>query len=417
VSASPSAAVVVVGSEILMDGRRDTNGPFIEEALAREGIASVLRLVVGDDREAIAAAIRVAAARAEIVIVSGGLGPTFDDLTREGAADAFNLRLARAAEIEAALRERFRRRGLTPPESVYRMADLLEGATLLRNRVGSAPGQILGGPPTLALVPGVPAEMEAMVTEDLLPRLRLLHPAVPSVRKVFKVAGLYESEVESLLAPVMERVTALDRTILASPGDVALILRAREHDRPLLERVGREIAITLGDALYSVSDEGIECVVARKLTAASLKLASAESCTGGMLGGLITSVPGSSVFYVGGVVAYSDAIKKNWLGVEDRTLALHGAVSAEAAIAMARGARERARADLALAITGVAGPGGGSPGKPVGLVHIALATASGETERRLDIPGERASIRLRSCRAALDLLRRDLLRAERGSPA
>jgi nicotinamide-nucleotide amidase len=281
---------------------------------------------------------------------------------------------------------------------------------------------MLNGPPSIALVPGVPAEMVAMVTEELLPRLRLLHATAAPLRKVFRIAGLFESQVEALLAPVIERMKALEgeqamsaigRTILASPGDVAFILRGSATSRPLLDRAGSEIAAALGDALYSTDDEGIEVVVARKLSGASLTLATAESCTAGMLGALITSVPGASVFYRGGVVAYSDEIKREWLGVPAGTIAEHGAVSEETAIAMARGARERARADLALAITGIAGPGGGSPGKPVGLVHIALATSSGVTARRLDLPGDRESIRLRSCRAALDLLRHDLIRSER----
>lgn len=416
-SGSPRAAVVIVGTEILEDGRRDTNGPFIEEALAREGIRTILRLVVGDDREAIAAAILTAASRAPIVVVSGGLGPTFDDLTREGAAGALGLAVERRAEIEDSLRNRFRRRGLTPPESVYRMADLLAGAEVLKNTVGSAPGQYLKGPPEIALLPGVPAEMEAMLAAELVPRLRARHRPAPPERRIFKIAGLYESEVESRLAPLMAAWRQIDRTILASPGEVTLILRADPGGLDRLESAGRDVAQALGDAVYSTADEGIESAVARRLVAAPFTLSTAESCTGGMLGSLITSVPGASVFYLGGAVAYSDGIKKGWLDVPAETLDRHGAVSAETAAAMARGMRKRAGADLALAITGVAGPGGGTADKPVGLVHIALAAPWGEAGRALNLPGDRASIRIRSCRAALDLLRRDLLLARPGKKA
>jgi len=410
-SETPRAAVVVVGSEILEDGRRDTNGPHIEESLAREGIRTVLRQIVGDDREAIAAAIRTAVWRAPIVVVSGGLGPTFDDLTREGAADALGLGLERDASIEAALRARLKRRGLLPPESIYRMADVLSGAEVMPNAVGSAPGLFLAGPPSLALLPGVPAEMESILERELIPRLRLIHPATPPERMILKIAGMYESQVESLLAPAMKGWAEIERTILASPGDVTLILRSGPGQRRLLQKARAEVEAALGEAIYSDRDEGIESEVARMMIASSLTLATAESCTAGMLGGLITSVPGASAFYLGGAIAYSEGIKKGWLDVPAATLHRHGAVSEETASAMARGVRSRAGADLALAITGIAGPGGATPEKPVGRVHIALAAPWGEAVRLLDLPGDRATIRTRSCRAALDLLRREMLGA------
>jgi nicotinamide-nucleotide amidase len=409
VSEAPRAAVVVVGSEILEDGRRDTNGPFIEEALAREGMRTVLRQVVGDDREAIAAAIRTAAWRAPIVIVSGGLGPTFDDLTREGAADALGLGLDRDPGIEAALRARLKRRGLLPPESIFRMADVLTGAEVMPNAVGSAPGLFLAGPPTLALLPGVPAEMESILDRELMPRLRAIHRAAPPERLILKIAGMYESQVEALLTPAMEGWKEIDRTILASPGDVTLILRAGEGKRRLLDGARVDVEAALGDAIYSDRDEGIESAIARMMLASSLTLATAESCTAGMLGGLITSVPGASAFYLGGAIAYADGIKRGWLDVPGDTLDRFGAVSGETAAAMARGVRARAGSDLALSITGIAGPGGGTPLKPVGRVHVALAAPWGEAARTLDLPGDRATIRIRSCRTALDLLRLGLL--------
>jgi len=409
----PLAAVVVVGSEILEDGRFDTNGPFIEKSLGLAGFRPILRLVVGDDREAIAFAVREASARASIVVVSGGLGPTFDDLSREGTADALGTTLARSPELESALRERLRRRGMTPPESVYRMADVVPGAEILANSVGAAPGLLVKGPPSIALVPGVPAEMEAMLLSEVLPRLQALHPGAPSLRRIFKIAGLYESEVEGLLSPAMPRWGDLGRTILASPGEITFILRGDPGDGERLESARADVLRILGGAIYSESDEGLECAVGRLLASSSMTLATAESCTGGMLGGMITSVPGSSSYYLGGAISYADDVKGRLLDVPAETIARHGAVSAETAAAMALGALERTGADLSLAVTGVAGPGGGSAAKPVGLVHLALGRPSGAIGRELRLTGDRGMVRLRACRAALDLLRREVFGSRR----
>jgi len=413
----PRAAVVVVGSEILLDARQDTNGPFIEQALGGEGYACILRLIVGDHIGEIAAAIRTALSRAEIVIVSGGLGPTFDDLTREACADALGVRLERRADIEGVLRERLRRRGLTPPETVYRMADVLQGAEVLTNTVGSAPGQFVAGPPALALLPGVPAELKAMLPAEVLPRLRVRFACAPPLRTVLKIAGLYESEVEARVAPLMGAWTGLESTILAAPGEVTLILRAAANDAAALERARGDVRQALGEAIYAEADEGIEIAVGRLLLARGLTLATAESCTAGMLGAMITSVPGSSAYYLGGAVAYSNRIKEGWLDVPPDLIAARGAVSEEAAASMARGVRRFSGSNLALAVTGVAGPGGGTLEKPVGRVHVAFAAPWGEAARTLNLPGDREMIRMRSCRAALDLLRREISRARGGAPA
>jgi nicotinamide-nucleotide amidase len=400
---------VVVGSEILLDGRADTNGPWIESVLARAGIPCILRLVVGDGRDDIADAIRTAARRAPIVIVSGGLGPTFDDLTREAASDALGRALSRDASLEARMRERYHGRGLDPPGSVYRMADVITGAEPLRNRVGSAPGQLLAGPPLVALLPGVPAELEAMLEEELLPRILALHPVEPAGRLVFKISGMYESEVESAISPGMAEWNGIASTILASPGEVTLFLRARGASHDEMLRAAAGVRKALGEAIFAETDESIAAAVGRLLDEARLTLATAESCTGGMLGSMITSVPGSSRWYRGGAVAYANGIKRRWLGVPAGMLLRQGAVSGETAARMARGARRRAGTDLALAVTGIAGPDGGTPSKPVGTVFVALASSRGDSVRSLRLPGNREMIRLRSCRAALDLLRRTLL--------
>jgi nicotinamide-nucleotide amidase len=404
----------VVGSELLRDGRSETNGPRIGDALAREGFEPVLRLVVGDDRAAISAAIRGALSAADLVVVSGGLGPTFDDLTREGVADALGLALRRDPGLESALRERYRRRGVRMPEAVGRMAEILEGAEVLPNSVGSAPGQLLAGPPAVALVPGVPSEMEAMLESEILPRARRMEPGPAPERRLFKIAGLWESQVEDKIAPVIDRRDRLDATILAAPGDVTLILRAPPERRDALEGAAGELRRLLGDAVYSEADEGIEAAVGRLLNEARLTLSTAESCTGGLLGGAITSVPGSSSYYVGGFVAYADPVKENALGVPDATIRRFGAVSAETALAMARGVRGRLGSDLSISLTGIAGPAGGRPDKPVGLVYVGLAAPWGEAAHETRLPGDRRGIRLRAVRAALNILRLGLLRRASG---
>ncbi len=415
-SGAPGAAVVIVGTELLLEGRMDTNGPWISGALADEGYEPVLRLTVPDDRAAIAEALRIAVRAAPLIVVSGGLGPTFDDLTREAAADAFGLRLGRSAALVESIRSRYRSRGLTPPEAAMRMADLLEGAEILPNSTGTAPGQFIAGPPAVALLPGVPAEIEAMIRDELRPRIRGRSGSAAPLRRVFKVAGLYESEVESRIGGLIAQEGTNQATILAAPGEITLILRARPGGEGAIAMLADQIRSKLGDAVYAEEDVGIEMAVGQLLARAGWRLATAESCTGGMLGGLLTRVPGSSRYYAGGVVCYSNEAKVDLLGIPGQLLESAGAVSEEAARAMASAARAQVGADLALAITGIAGPGGGSAGKPVGLVWIGLAAPWGETARHLQLSGSRSLIREISCRAALDLLRREIASRGRETP-
>lgn len=405
------AGVVVVGSELLHEGRQDTNGPWIAEALAAEGFEPTVRVTVGDDRAGIASAIRHAMSGADLVVACGGLGPTFDDLTREGAADALGLTLSRDPALAEHLRERYRLRGVAMPEAVIRMADRISTAEILANSVGSAPGQLLKGPPALALVPGVPSEMVAMLRDEVIPRVRGLARGAASARRAFRITGLYESQVEEKLGPAMKGWTGIAATILAAPGDVSFILRSAAGDRRSLEEAAASVRAALGAAIYTEADEPLEAVAGALLRGRSLTLSTAESCTGGMLGGMITAVAGASDYYAGGVVAYRDEIKSGWLGVDPAILREHGAVSSETALAMARGVRERTGSDVSLAVTGIAGPGGGSPAKPVGRVHLAMAGPWGESAAELTLPGNRAIVRLLSCRAALNKLRLKLMRA------
>jgi nicotinamide-nucleotide amidase len=399
------AAIIVIGTELLHEGRVDTNGPAIAAALAGEGFDPVIKITVGDDTEAISAAFRVAAGRAGLIVACGGLGPTFDDLTREAVAGAFSLGLKRSPEIRGAIMKMYGKRGLVAPESAFRMADLIEGAEALANRHGSAPGQMLHGPPTIALVPGVPVEMEAMLHEEILPRLRALGLARPPARRIFRITGLFESQAEQRVRPALERHPGIQPTILAAPGQVTLILRSHESGAAELASAADEVRALLGDAIFSEAEEGIETVVGRLLAAEGKSLATAESCTAGMLGAMITSVAGSSAWYRGGVICYADDLKGGLLGVPADVIGEKGAVSEETARAMAEGARVRLSSDFALSVTGVAGPGGGGPGKPVGLVWIALAGPDGTSACELRLGGARSVIRELSCRAALDLLR------------
>jgi nicotinamide-nucleotide amidase len=406
----PRAAVVVVGTELLEEGRIDTNGPHMAGALADEGYEPVLRLVVGDDRRAIASAMRIAAEQADLVLVSGGLGPTFDDLTREAAAEAFGLTLRRRPALEKELRDRYDARGLRPPKAIFCMADVLEGAEILANSVGSAPGQFLRGSPVVALLPGVPSEMEAMIRDQVRPRLRRGGGAAGRLRRVFGIAGMYESQVEAVIGDHLAAAEGVDATILASPGEITLVLRAEPDHQVSLDAVAGEVRSALGQSIFTEGDEPLEACVGGLLRRQGLSLATAESCTGGMLGGQITGIPGSSEYYLGGVVTYADRIKSDLLGVPAESLLEAGAVSEEVARAMAEGVRARLGSDLGLAVTGIAGPGGGTAEKPVGLVCLGMAAPWGTISRRLRLGGLRTVIREISSRAALDLLRREVLR-------
>jgi nicotinamide-nucleotide amidase len=411
-SSRKKAGVVVIGSELLLDGRQDTNGPWIADQLSRIGIEPSCRIVVVDDPGRIESALHEAMRTSDLVVVSGGLGPTFDDVTRESVAAALKRKLVRDLSVEKGLRERYERRKMRMPDVVARMADRIEGAELLTNSVGTAPGQYLAGPPALALLPGVPSEMEAMLLGEVIPRVQSLAGREPGLRRNFRIAGMYESEVEAKLRDSMSRWSGISATILAAPGDVCLILRAEQSQVQSLDSAAADVTRLIGKAIVSEGDRRLEEVVGELLSDASLTLALAESCTGGMLGSLLTSVPGSSSYFLGGQVVYQDRLKSSWLGVAGKVLADHGAVSVEASLAMARGIREQAGAGIGLSITGVAGPGGGTPLKPLGRVYLGLAGSLGEEVKELNLPGDRQVVRTLACRAALNLLRLRLMRRQ-----
>jgi nicotinamide-nucleotide amidase len=405
------AAVIAIGTELLEEGRPDTNGATISRLLASKGVRTVRRLLVGDDEEEIAASLREMQGRFPVVIATGGLGPTVDDVTREGVCRAFDLDLLEDPVILERIAERYRARGREMSPWVARQALMPRGSEALPNAAGTAPGILLRRPGDglVVLLPGVPHEMERMMREQVLPLIEELAPERGSTLRVraFKVSGLSEVEVQGRILDLFpvgspEETPAL--TLLASPAEISVILRGR--DAALLDAAFRDARARLGDHVFAEDLEtGLETAVGRLLASRGLTLACAESCTGGMRGALITRVPGSSGWFLQGWVTYSNEAKRTMLQVDSALVEEHGAVSADVASAMALAARRLSGADIGVAITGIAGPEGGTPDKPVGLVHIAVATAGGCRATKHLFAGDRETIRLFSARTALNRVR------------
>jgi nicotinamide-nucleotide amidase len=407
-----NAIVVAIGSELLTPGRRDTNGDWLVARLYDLGIASSGRMVIDDDAGRIAAIVRAALDRAAAVVITGGLGPTEDDRTRDALALALDAPLTRDAAMAERIRALFTSRGRVAGPRQGRQADRPEGMSFIDNPLGSAPGLLLErGGRILAALPGVPAEMKAMFDAAVAPRLQA-HARGALARTTLRIAGRPESYVDDLVRDLYAS-EGTETTILASAGSVELLLTARGADAreaaARLEALAVAMRGRLGIDLYGADDESLAAVVLRLLAARGATVALAESCTGGLLGAALTDVPGSSVSFRGGLVCYADDLKQSLAGVPAATIAAHGAVSEAVARALAEGARRVGSADFGLGVTGVAGPSGGTPDKPVGTVHIALADGGEGRAVKLDWPGDRDLIRRRAVTVALDLLRRRLL--------
>lgn len=413
------AEIIAIGSELLTPDRLDTNSLFLTEQLNRLGIEVVRKLVVGDQRSQIRDAFREALARAELVISIGGLGPTEDDLTRETLAELLGRRLILSEAILLGIQGRFRRFGRQMPEINKRQAMVPEGAIVLENAQGTAPGLWLETDGHIViLLPGPPQELKPMFTQEVEARLARRSTGVRLYKRELRVAGMAESDVEQRIAPIYTRYTDTQTTILASPGEIQIHLRAWSADataaEKLLSEMVERIAMALGENIFTTQGESLEEVVARDLNLNGATIAVAESCTGGLLAERLTSIPGSSSYFLGGVVCYSNELKRAWVDVPADLLESKGAVSMEVARALAEGIRRRSGSTLGLAVTGIAGPGGGSPDKPVGTVHIALVEGAGGKERNLCFPGDRDRIRWQASQAALDLVRRYFLYAQQG---
>jgi len=417
------AEILAIGSELLTPRRADTNSAYLTAQLGAVGLPVRFRATLVDDRGLIAEAFRQAADRAEVVVATGGLGPTADDLTREGLADAFSLTLVEDTAIVERLRARFAGRGLTMPEVNRKQALVPVGAEVLPNSAGTAPGLWVpvsrgGRDVVVVLLPGPPHELQPMLEREVLPRLAGRSSGVVYRVKLLSIAGLPESLVEQKITDLYRSLDNPSTTILAAAGQVELHLTAHARTAEEADARNEELAARMRQALgrhvFSESGESLEQVVGRLLAERGLTLAAAESATGGLILHRLTEVPGASSYLERGFVTYSNRSKVEMLGVAQELIQAHGAVSAEVAEAMARGARERARVDLGLAVTGIAGPTGATPEKPVGLVFVALADARGVVSERFLVPGGRRQVKWWSSQAALDLLRLSLL-GETGS--
>ena len=413
------AEILAVGEELLAPGRVETNSLYLTEKLAAVGVPVGFRGIVGDEEGRIAAAIRHALQRAELVLVSGGLGPTADDRTRDAVCRALGISMRLDEEILEGLRKRFAKRGIEMPEVNRRQAMVPEGATVLENRRGTAPGlfiETLQGR-ILVLLPGPPRELEPMFDEQVRPRLRgFAGDFFYRTRKLW-VAGLPESSVEQKIVSTYQAYENPLTTILAAPGQVEIRLTARERSAAAADALNEELAAKLrailGEHVFSEWEESLEAVVGSLLHDAGMRIAVAESITGGLIAHRITQVSGASRYFDTGFVTYSNESKTALLGVAPDLFRRVGAVSEEVALAMARGALERASADIAVSVTGIAGPTGGSDEKPVGLVYIGLATRASARAERRQFPGERRQVKRWTAQTALDLVRLELLRLSR----
>jgi nicotinamide-nucleotide amidase len=409
-----NAEIIAVGSELLTPDRLDTNSLFLTEELNKLGVEITRKSVVGDNRENLRAAFAEALERVEFIIASGGLGPTEDDLTRETVAELLGRKLIRNDEILRAIEARFRSFKREMPEINARQAMVPEGAEVLDNPRGTAPGLWLESRGRIiVLLPGVPRELKALFLEQVLPRLARRVSGIRLLHRELRITGLGESHVEQLVAPIYKRYLDVNTTILSAPGEVQLHLRmwtdnAAEAQKTLDEIVqGFDIALT--DRIFSRDGSTLDEVVAHLLMLNNTTISAAESCTGGLFAQRLTSIAGSSVYFLGGVVCYSNELKTAWADVPAALIQTKGAVSSEVATALADGIRHRAGSMLGVGITGIAGPGGGSEEKPVGTVHIALSSATGVKERRLHFPGDREMIRTQASQAALDMVRTHFL--------
>jgi len=409
-----SAEIIAIGSELLSPNRTDTNSLWLTDQLNRIGIDVKLKTIVGDDDARLEEVVKDAVRRSRVVIATGGLGPTEDDITRKIVARALGRRLSLDEKVLNEIRTKFQKFGMNMPERNSRQAMVIDGAEVLANPNGSAPGLYLEQRDcAIALLPGPPREMKPMFENDVKPRLEEIAGDVRFATRVMRVTGMGESAVDEKISAIYTQFDNPQTTILFNSSEVEIHLRANgrtEADaESLLDHLSLKLEQALGNSVFSFRGETMEEVVGRRLAMTEFTLAVAESCTGGLIAQRLTSVPGSSKYFIEGVVTYSNESKTRLLGVDKKLIKEFGAVSQQVARDMARGVRHKAKTDFGLAVTGIAGPAGGTDDKPVGLVYIALADDAHTEHKKLTFPGDRELIRWRASQAALDMLRRRLI--------
>lgn len=409
-----NAAVLAVGSELLGSDRLDTNSLRLSAVFSDHAVSVTHKAVVGDDLDLLVDQLDFLLARHGIVVITGGLGPTADDLTKEAVAALLGIDTVVDDGILESLRQRFAKRGMLMPETNIKQAHVFPDQETIRNPRGSAPGfhltlQRPQGERHLWLFPGVPHEMEGMISDALEPWLRSLGRPTRH-RRIFHFAGLSESHVEQELAPFYARNPGMPVTILAGRGEIQIRLFAEgSRATDILDGFETELRDIFGLSLWGIDSDSMESVVGTLLADRGDRVAVGESCTGGAVGARITNVPGSSGWFAGGVIAYTREIKMMMLGVDPALIDLHGEVSEAVARDLAEGARRRFDAEWGIGVTGIAGPGGGSEEKPVGSVHVAVARRGSQVHRQLNLPGDRKLVRQLTTLQALDLLRRQLI--------
>ena len=404
------AEIIAVGSEMLTPDRVDTNSLFLTGELNKLGIEVVRKTIVGDNRDLLAEAFQDALNRVPLIIASGGLGPTEDDLTRETVAELLGRKLILNGAILRYIEGRFRQLGREMPAVNVRQAMVPEGAEVLENPRGSAPGLWLeDAGRIIALLPGPPRELKPMYQEQIQQRLERRGSGIRMFVRELRVTGMGESAVEQRIQPIYTRYGDVNTTILAAPGEIQIYLRMWTDDatsaQKTLDDIAKGFELALTDRIFSQDGSSMEETVARLLTMNNATISAAESCTGGLLAQRLTSIAGSSSYFLGGVVCYSNELKTAWADVPAELIQSKGAVSGEVAVALADGIRRRVGSTLGVGITGIAGPGGGSEEKPVGTVHIALSHAGGIKERGVRFPGDREAVRWHASQLALDMVR------------
>jgi nicotinamide-nucleotide amidase len=401
------AEIIAVGTELLMGQIANTNAQYISSRLPLEGIGVYYHQVIGDNRVRLREALQLASSRSDLVILTGGLGPTEDDLTREVVAEFLGRPLVLDPSVLSELEAFFTKRGRTMTENNRKQAMVIDGAIVLPNPRGTAPGMYVKHQEThYFLLPGPPTEMRPMYEEQVVPLIRTLHGEKKTIRsRILRLAGIGESTMETKIADLIQGQSNPTIAPYASEGEVSLRLTAQadteEQAYRLIAPLEQELRKRLGSFIYGVDEETLPVVVGKRLRARKETISVAESCTGGLLGATITEVPGSSDYFTMGYLTYSNASKREILSVPEGILEQYGAVSPECAKAMAEGCRKRSRSDWAVAITGIAGPGGGTPEKPVGLVYVAVSHKNRTVVQEHHFRGDRTQIRMRSVKAAL----------------